>query len=50
MFSEQTTVLAKRLPVQVTQLNKENFMFTNKMPCGPYHAGVSASCPMQKLR
>jgi len=50
MFSEQTTFFAKYLPLQVTQLSKENFMLANKMPCRRYHAGVSASCPMQELR
>ena len=50
MFSEYTTVLAQHIPLQVTQLNKEHFMLAYKMPCGPYHAGVSASCPMQQLR
>lgn len=49
MFSELTTVLTNNLPVQVTQLNKANFMLANNKPNGPYHVGVSASFPVQKL-
>jgi hypothetical protein len=48
MFSEQSIVLAKYLPLHVTQLDKESFVLTNKTPSGQYHGGGPLLVPCRR--